>query len=283
MRRNGFTIVLLATSVWLGLIGTTALGSTLTMQNGNSTVTIDPYGQDGVNQWSVNGVNQLFQQWFWYGIGGGSDSSIDTLSAPSIAQFGPGNKFTDVVYTGTNNLSIEVDYSLNGGRPGTNHSDLGELIDLMNTSLTSSITVSFYEYSNFTLNNRFGESVSFPNSNTVDVNSPNSSLAETVETPSPFEWEGRVAPITLNKLNSGLPTTLSDFPPIGAPPFSEGNGDMTWAYEWDIVIPPGDDYQISKDKQLTVNLSSVPEPSTLGLLSIAAFGLISFAWRRHRA
>ena len=99
-------------------------------------------------------------------------------------------------------------------------------------------------------------------------------LTETVVTPVPSHREIAFFPITLNKLNDGLPTTLSDTPPIGVAVWA---GDVTWAYQWDFLLQPGQTFQISKDK----NLRAVPEPAACSLLSLAA-GLLLARYRKRR-
>jgi hypothetical protein len=78
-----------------------------------------------------------------------------------------------------------------------------------------------------------------------------------------------------NWVNDGLPTTLSDTP-IGT---VVGPGDMTWAYQWDVVINPGDTFQISKDKNLSA--IPVPEPAS-GLLVTIAAGMLLVGYRRGK-
>ena len=74
-------IALLAIGMSLSLIDTTAVASPINLVDQNSSVTIDPTSQAGVDNWTVNGVNQLYQEWFWYGVGSSGDLSIDQLSA----------------------------------------------------------------------------------------------------------------------------------------------------------------------------------------------------------
>src|SRR5271165_3106552 len=63
--------------------------ASVTLTDQNSTVLIDPTSQAGVYNWTVDGINNLYQQWFWYRIGStGGQSSIDTISAPSITLSG---------------------------------------------------------------------------------------------------------------------------------------------------------------------------------------------------
>ena len=76
----------------------------------------------------------------------------------------------------------------------------------------------------------------------------------------PSHREANLAPLTLNKLNDGAATTLSDTP-IGT---VIGPGNVTWAYQWDFLLQPGGTFQISKDKQIT----PVPEPAAISLLII---------------
>ena len=58
------------------------------LTDGNSSVTIDPTGPAGVENWSINGQNQIHQEWFWVRTGStGGQSSIDTLSAPSTTLY----------------------------------------------------------------------------------------------------------------------------------------------------------------------------------------------------
>ena len=60
-----------------GLLGSAAnsvFGSLITLQNGNSSFSVNSYNdnaalQDGAYNWTVDGINQLKQQWFWFRIG----------------------------------------------------------------------------------------------------------------------------------------------------------------------------------------------------------------------
>src|SRR6516164_3188731 len=49
---------------WL-TFGASSLASPITLADENSTVTLDPSTSSGVSSWTVDGVNQLYQQWFW--------------------------------------------------------------------------------------------------------------------------------------------------------------------------------------------------------------------------
>ena len=121
----------------------------------------------------------------------------------------------------------------------------------------------FFQYADFDL--APADTVLFTNANTVQQSGGTARLTETVATPAPSHHEGAFFPLTLNKLNDALPTTLSDTPTIGVP---IGTGDMTWAYEWDVAIPSFGTFQISKDKNLSA--TPVPEPTAAVLLAVSA-------------
>jgi hypothetical protein len=54
-----------------------------------------------------------------------------------------------------------------------------------------------------------------------------------------------------------------------------GPGDVTWALQWDLIIPAGGSLGISKDKSRHINF--VPEPSSLALAGLSA---VVLAFRR---
>jgi hypothetical protein len=122
------------------------------LTDGNSTVNIDPSGSDpviGVNQWQVNGVNMLYQQWVWYRIGDDptGQHSIDTNGDLVVNQFDP----ADVKLSYSNTLiNASVQYTLAGGAAGQVASDLGELVNLTNTS-SATYTIHFCQYSDIDL------------------------------------------------------------------------------------------------------------------------------------
>src|SRR4029077_16491768 len=87
-------------------------GQIVALTDNNSTVFLDSSSQQGMYHWNVQGVNQVQQQWFWYGIGNSPVVSIDTISAATIIQSGL-NKAT-IGYANPG-YSISVDALLSGG------------------------------------------------------------------------------------------------------------------------------------------------------------------------
>jgi hypothetical protein len=248
-------------------------GVTVTLTDGNSVTHFHPDTQGGQYDWSVDQVNQLAQQWFWYRIGStGPEHSLDTMDPAAVITQPDAADFT-AVYTGTQ-LQIKTSYSLTGGSIGSGMADLGETIRIKNVT-AGPLAVYFFQYVDFDLNgNPYGDTVQWTNANSVLQYKGATSLAETVDTingAAATHREVNVFPNTLNSLNDAFPTTLSDnLGPIGGPTV-----DVTWGFQWNFLsIPAGGTAIISKDKNLIV-----PEPAALGLLVMGSI----LAMRRRRA
>lgn len=254
----------------LALVATPAWATAYTLSEGNSVVKIDPASQWGMYQWNVDGISNLYQQWFWYRVGNsGGQQSLDAL--PVVVQESTSTEL-ELLYSGGSPgqaFTIQVKYSLNAGSVGSGTSDVDEAIqiDTPSTNSSSPLNFHFFEYSDFDLAGTIpdaGVTISGFNAagkpNTADQWDANSTLSETVTTGThrPNRWEAGFYPNTLNSLNGGL-YNLNDV-------VSQGAGDDTWAFQWDASIAKGGSYVISKDKSLNV---FVPEPA-----SILAFGAV---------
>jgi len=265
----------LALTVLAGPMAQQSSAALLTLIDGNSHVDFDTATPSNNYNWFVDGTDLLAQQAFWYRIGSGSpESSVHTLpigvQGTSDVNFNGLPDTLFVRYLG-GGFTIETRYSLDGGTPGSGTSDLGEQISIINTS-GAPLDFHFFQYADFDLS--AADSVVFTNPNAVRQTGGGLRLTETVVTPVPSHREANFFPVTLNKLNDGLPTTLSDTA-LGT---VVGQGDMTWAYQWDFLLQPGDTFQISKDKRIEV--SPVPEP---GVCSLLGLGGLLLASRRKSA
>src|SRR5450759_3648143 len=113
MRRTSWMFLIVATCVAMLTI-TPCANAALTITNMNSSVTVDPLSQAGMNNWTVDGVNQMYQQWFWYRIGAtGPESAINTIqAAPTIAS--ASGRVIETEYINAT-LTVDVLYTLTGG------------------------------------------------------------------------------------------------------------------------------------------------------------------------
>jgi hypothetical protein len=252
-----------------------------TLVDENSTVDFDTTSSANAYSWSVDGQDQLFQQAFWYRVGNGPEQSLHSLpigfQLASNTNSDPGLDTLNVVYNGPG-YNIEVSYRLDGGIAGSGASDMGEQIAVTNNT-GSPLDFHFFQYSDFEILGTAGNDTAvFLNANTVQQSEGVFSLNETVASPAASHREINFYDVTLDKLEDGVASTLNDLPAIGVP---LGPGDMTWAFQWDRIIPAsglGRTFIISKDKRLSV----VPEPTTVAIFAVAGALLLGFGKGRRR-
>lgn len=244
-----------------------------TLVDENSVADFDTAGPNAYN-WVVDGVDHLAQQTFFYRVGNAAEQAVTTLpigvQGASDTNFNGIPNHLFVRYLGAG-FRIDVDYNLTGGTLGSFNSDITEQIRVVNTGATP-LDFHFFQYTDFDLGGTAGgDSAMFSNANAVDVADVLLNFSETVITPVPDHREIDLFGNTIAKLTDGVASTLNDLPAIGV---VFGPGDVTWAYQWDFTVNPGQSFLISKDKQLL----GVPEPATLSLAALA----VCFGLRRRR-
>lgn len=233
-----------------------------TLTSGNSTVRIDPTSQAGVFDWTVDGLDQLFQQAWFVGVGTAPQRSIDTISAAQTTTL----TNTFAAYTYENAATrVQTTYSLLGGSPSSHTSDLGEQFQLTNRTATSQ-TYHIFLYSDFDLGGQVGNQ-------TVRIESPGdlddafqtltnqSFRVNTVVTPDANRGEVNTFANTLNSLNGGVYQLNNNLGPLSP-------ADATWALEWDVTVGPGGVFSLSVDKNI------VPVPPAVWLVGTGLLGLL---------
>ncbi len=211
-------------------------------------------------------------------MNGAAQQPINTISTATVFNFSnPASPLNDLGVTYSNStLAVSVEYVLAGNGVGSGSADLTENLNIQNTG-ASSISLSFYQYSNFNLLQN--------NMNSVTISSDaNGYLGATQTTGGPGGMALRksskhhsqtmlraaLAGQTLANLNGNSYYTLNGNT-------SAGTGDVSWAFQWDAVIAPGGELDISKDKGLSIQ--TVPEPTTMAFI---ALGLGAFGMARRR-
>ncbi|MCC6123781.1 MAG: PEP-CTERM sorting domain-containing protein [Pirellulales bacterium] len=268
------------TLICIGLVFAVLLGfgpafvhaGIVNLASNNSTVQIDTSTQVGVHQWTVDGIDYLAKQWFWYRIGDtGPEYSFD-----SLAPVGSGVQIIDpteavLYYTNGSGMNVDVDIRLTGMAPGSGQADLTEQLKFTNTS-ASAMNLRFFQYCDFDLSNGL-DTVQFLTPNYVIQQSGGGvNVVESLVNNHPQYHQAALVPVLLNNLNDGGTTTLNN----ANGPFI---GDASWAFQWNFTVQPnGGTFTITKIKVLTV----VPEPASIALLCLGGIAGCGLYWIRKR-
>ncbi len=256
------------------------------LSNGNATATFEVggigEGDLGQTAWSLDGIEHLAQQWFWYRVGDtGPETMITdannglTLVSHSELDLGAGfGHILDLEYHDPQGrFEITMGFTLVGAG---NSTTIDEQITIINTS-GAPLEFYFFEFLDFDLAGSFtGDVVQFPTNNTVEQADGLFTSSEVVSTSAnpPSAYEGGEASAILSKLNDAATDNLSNTPALGAviAPLDAGV-----AFQWDWVIPTGGAEQISKLKRIEQVI--VPSPSAwAGGLTLLSLGI----WLRKR-
>ena len=244
-----------------------ALATVYQLEDLNSAALVDADSSVGMSSWTVDGTENLFQQWFWIRLGDGAEQSIDTIDLDEPLadhqdnDYDPGKESLQLRYEGSG-LRIDVSLELTGGTWGSGVSDLLEAISIHNIG-DEELDLHLFQYVDFNLG---GTS----EGDTGEIIVPFGVIqtegavyrSETADAPAPNRYEIGLTPVILDQLEDDDADDLNNsVGPI--------TGDVSWAFQWDFVLEPGGSFIISKNKHLTV-----PEPYTLALLLTGVFALL---------
>jgi len=279
---NRFKLIssLCAIGIMSGILLLPARGvAQVTLSDGGSvaTVNVGNSGVLGMNSWTVGGIaqSQLNQQWFWYSLGDTAPQPINSIGTASVTYNAP----NDVTVTYANStITATIEYTLSGNGPTSGSADMSENISVVNNA-ANSVNLSFYQYSNFNLlqNNNNTVSISggpgaFTGAMQTAGGPGSTGIGEVIVAPDANHAEAAQVPQTLNELGGSSYLTLNDS--------TSATGDVSWAFQWDATLAAnGGEFDLSKDKGLSVTI--VPEPSSMALIApgLAALGFV----RRRQA
>ena len=265
------SVILGAATAAVTLLGVSAArparAANILLSSGNSTVTIDPTSTAGVEDWTINGQNQLNQQWFWIRTGNeNGQSSLNSLGTPSVTPIS--SSMTELIYGSTTGLQITVTYALDGGQSSSKTSDLNDSVMIDNYSGKSE-KVEFFEYANFNLDDlTTGQTAMISGSNTATVTG-NGYQSQTVVSPTPSDYEANTYLNLLDNISSGSTSyTLSKVSTAPA-------GDPEWGFEWILTLPKNGSDVITGDSLIQGTAFVVPEPvsSSISLLGLGGLFL----------
>jgi hypothetical protein len=257
--------------------GASAFGQ-FTISDGNSsahfdTTSLTPGSRVGMDNWTVDGTNHMYSQWFWIRADGDTAerrlNSLNLLNSGTTDGNFDGNDDSLFLRYGGQGYTVVTRFVIQGGSAGSRVSDISEQITITNTSAAPR-TFSFFQYADFDLNgNIVDDSVGLVNGNAVQqtdlVNG--TTVSETVFTPTFSLAEMGIYSSTLGSLDDNGLTTLNGTPVL------VGIADYTWALQWNFTLQPGQSFQISKDLQIT------PAPGAAALMGM---GGLAMARRRRR-
>lgn len=262
-----------ASAVLLLSLGASA--QDITIANKNSSLDVNTNTSAGVINWNVDGVDYAKNQWFYYRVGSGPESPLQSITSSPAVAITSLSSFARLNLTYANSsYSVLTSLRLTGNTPGSGRSQLNEDITVSNLS-GSPLDLHFFQYSDFDLfGTTGGQSVQFYQ------NSANNQYYKAVQTDGtrtvtetvnstifPIgHFEAALFNDTLSSLTDGTPTALNDIT-------SAGVGDVSFSYQWDVTLAPGASFQLSKLIEI------VPEPSSMAILALAGISMTLYRRR----
>ena len=212
------------------------------LTNGNSALSVDP--ATGAQGWTVDGINQLAGQMWFYRIGDTNQAPLSMLGAATVNQLSP--DVLDVRYTGQS-IDLLLRYTLIGGLDGSGNSTVAESMRIKNKT-AQPLAFHLFEYTDLDLNGTPDDDVAaLLSATTVGQWDGGVISTETASaggmTPTPNHWEVDNAATLLAKLTGAPVVNLAD----ASTPFT---GNAAFAFQWDMDIAPGATQLLSKSKIL---------------------------------
>ncbi|RII29649.1 MAG: hypothetical protein CXR30_10005 [Geobacter sp.] len=202
----------------------------------------DATAYTGLYSLVVDGKERLFQQWFWYRLGStGGESSLDTLTLKSVSpptEENPGA--LSLTYTLANQFDITISYLLT--YPAGGNANVTKTVTIANISSVE-LAYHLFEYSDFDLSDTMDDNVYvvknrvYQNSILTDTSGV-TLVHESSLLPDRFDIDGAQSSV-LPSLKDSNPTDLANPAPY------RYEGELQFAYQWDLVISAGQSVNFS--------------------------------------
>jgi hypothetical protein len=271
------SLSLVVASAVLSLSGFQAGAQTYTLAARNTSLQVNLDGSSGgLTDWTINGVNGLQSQWYYYSIGSGTLHSIDTISAWTPPSTIPGNSPSLTEVYSNSSVVVQTAYTLQSRPIGSTSATLGTALAVQNSSGADEV-IHFYQYSHFGVGGGTSGQL---------VNFPSGSAPYTVNQSDIFNGATLTGQFNAGLTTVGFAAGLYDGTQLGlrngnlAPTFSDnpqsvGAGDVDFAYEFTEDLAAGGSFTLSESQVVVV-----PEPSSLALISVGALALVGYSGRR---
>jgi hypothetical protein len=272
-QRQYMLVTTVAISLTIAITAKPAKSAVVALSDDNSIVAFDPDKSDnpannGLILWTVDDVNQLFQNKFWYRVGSQSrENSLNTLNLIRLEQSQPADKQLSVAYVGSG-FEVALDLTLDGGALGSGSSSLFENIRIKNTG-SEQLDFHLFNYTDFDLNESGQQ-------DTIKIGSNKAQQSDTftwaTEVIDPVASYYQVSPFAniLEALEDDAPTTLNNF----SGPLT---GENSYAFQWDFKVESEKSFSIKNYK----SIKPVPEPTIIP--GLVVFGSFIWLWRSRQA
>ena len=223
----------------------------------------------GITQWTVDGVNQLNLQSFYYSVGANPVASIYGIGLPSAPTITTNGFVLQTVTLNTSYadsiVSVGTRFALQGYATGSSQAKLTQTLTINNLSSTAQV-FHFYQYSDFDLggvsgdqNVQFfdrGSGLYYQVVQTAATGMILTGLVSSVSGGTDTLSEVQAGLFDGNKfgLDSGGLVTLDNT-------LAAGPGNTVYAYEWETTLAAGASITVSEIQTV------VPEPSSVALVA----------------